>query len=250
MRRYDSLNKKNLFDPGSEKPFKLSRTKIDLFVRCQRCFYLDRRLGVSRPPGYEFNLNIAVDELLKKEFDRYRKNGTRHPLMEEYGINAVPANHPLLGQWRDTFTGVEYLHQPTNLLVFGLIDDLWKNSQDEYHVVDYKATSRKDPITQLESYQDDYKRQMEIYQWLIRHNGLNVSGQGYFVYCNALKDREDFSSRLEFAMTLIPYQGDAGWVEKTIVEIKDCLSSENAPEKNEDCNHCKYREAVDAVLRK
>jgi hypothetical protein len=30
-------------------------------------------------------LNIAVDELLKKEFDLHRAEGTKHPLMEQYG---------------------------------------------------------------------------------------------------------------------------------------------------------------------
>ena len=38
---------RNLFDPKSKTPFRLSRTKLDLFLSCPRCFYLDRRLGVG-----------------------------------------------------------------------------------------------------------------------------------------------------------------------------------------------------------
>jgi len=44
----------NIFDPKSDKQFKLSRSKIDLFMECPQCFYLDRRLGVGRPPGFTF----------------------------------------------------------------------------------------------------------------------------------------------------------------------------------------------------
>src|SRR5437867_3759517 len=80
---------------------KLSRSKIEDFLRCPRCFYLDRRLGISQPPGFPFNLNSAVDLLLKKEFDIHRGKGTAHPLMKSYGINAIPLSHPELDRWRE-----------------------------------------------------------------------------------------------------------------------------------------------------
>jgi 2-isopropylmalate synthase len=34
-----------------------------------------------------------------------------------------------------------------------------------------------------QEWQDSYKRQMDVYQWLLRQNGLKVSNTGYFVYC-------------------------------------------------------------------
>jgi hypothetical protein len=49
-----------LFDAKSDKHFPLSRTKVELFLDCPRCFYLDRRLGIGRPAGFPFNLNSAV----------------------------------------------------------------------------------------------------------------------------------------------------------------------------------------------
>src|SRR3989338_3464891 len=69
------------YDPASKEPFKVSRSKIDLFVECPRCFYLDARLGVKRPSGPSFTLNNAVDELFKREFDVHRTARTTHPLM-------------------------------------------------------------------------------------------------------------------------------------------------------------------------
>ena len=51
--------------------YKLSRSKVDFFLNCSRCFYMDRRLGIAQPPGFPFNLNSAVDNLLKNEFDDF-----------------------------------------------------------------------------------------------------------------------------------------------------------------------------------
>ncbi len=58
--------------PEKEDFYKLSRSKVGFFLNYPRCFYMDRRLGVVRPPGFPFNLNSAVDNLLKNEFDYYR----------------------------------------------------------------------------------------------------------------------------------------------------------------------------------
>ena len=39
-------------------------------------------------------------------------------------------------------------------------------------VVDYKATAKQRDVTLDADWQIAYKRQMEIYQWLLRANGL------------------------------------------------------------------------------
>lgn len=239
-----------LFDPSSSKPFKLSRSRIDVFHSCPRCFYLDRRLGVDRPPGFPFSLNSAVDTLLKKEFDVYRADGKPHPLMTRYGIDAVPAAHEKLDTWRENFKGVEYHHPATNLILTGAIDDLWIDSKGTYIVVDYKATSKEEEITALDQgWHISYKRQMEFYQWLLRHNGLSISSRGYFVYCNGIKDRDIFDSRLDFDITVIPHDGDDGWVEETVIAAHRCLCADAPPPAAAECDYCLYRAAVASVLK-
>lgn len=241
---YNSQRTRGLYgqEPG---PFKLSRSKIDLFLECPRCFYYDRKLGVGRPPGFPFTLNSAVDHLLKQEFDIHRADGTKHPLIEKYGVDARPVAHKDLDKWRHNFTGIQYLHEPTNLLIFGAIDDLWQNSKEEYIVVDYKATAKAEEITELDKeWHEGYKRQMEVYQWLLRQNGYKVSNTGYFVYCNGKADRRAFDGKLDFDITLIPYTGDCSWVDKTIVDIHKCLNSDEIPQANPDCDYCNYIGAI------
>jgi len=246
---YNPKRTRNLYDPNSSEPFKVSRSKIDLYINCPRCFYLDRRLGIGRPPGFPFALNSAVDALLKKEFDLLRQDGKAHPLMKKYGVDAIPIAHEQLNQWRENFKGVQYLHKPTNFIITGAIDDLWQNPAGEYIVVDYKATSKNEEITELnKDWQNSYKRQMEVYQWLLRRNELKVSNTGYFVYCNGRTDIDKFDGKLEFDLTLIAYEGDDNWVEDKIKEIHACLQQDQIPSADKDCDYCNYRNAVSEIM--
>ena len=96
-------------------------------------------------PG--FTLNLAVDSLLKKEFDIHRAKGEAHPLMKHYGVDAIPFTYPKLNEWRHNFTGVQFHHEPTNWLIFGAVDDLWIGRDKKIIVVDYKATSTEKEIS-------------------------------------------------------------------------------------------------------
>lgn len=245
---YNPLRKSNLYDPRSKEPFRLSRSKIDLFLNCPRCFYFDRRLGVAQPPGYPHALNTAVDKLLKKEFDIHRANGTVHPLMKKYGVDAIPLAHAQMDAWRDSMRrGIAYLHEKTNFLITGGVDDVWVSPEGEFIVVDYKSTSKEDEVSLDADWQIGYKRQMEIYQWLFRQNGFKVSKTGYFVYCNGNTDKKAFDGKLEFDVKLIPYEGDDSWVEKAIFDAKRYLDAKDLPPSGDDCDFCRYRKALKTV---
>jgi hypothetical protein len=245
---YNSQRTRNLFNPHSKTPFRLSRSKLELFINCPRCFYLDRRFGIGQPPGFPFNLNSAVDFLLKKEFDIHRAKETTHPLMKAYKIDAVPFQHEKMNEWRDNFKGVQYHHQPTNFIITGAVDDIWVNPKGELIVVDYKSTSKNGKIIELNNgWQISYKRQMEIYQWLLRKNGFQVSNIGYFVYCNGRTDKKAFDGRLEFEITIIGYEGDDSWIEEKLIAAHECLMSDKLPVSSKDCDFCAYRKAAGKV---
>lgn len=220
--------------------WKLSRSKIDLFQQCPRCFYLDNKLGTRRPSMPPFNINNAVDTLLKKEFDIYRAKGEAHPIMKEYKVDAVPFSHQELDTWRENFEGVQFLHEPTGMVISGAVDDLWVNSKNEIIIADYKATSKDTEITLDDEWKNAYKRQMEVYQWLLRQKGFEVSEEGYFVYANALTSPDQFDGELKFEMTLLKHVGTPEWVEPVIFKIKETLDSNEIPVAAPDCEHCNY----------
>lgn len=249
------MTKNNLFKIDSIDLIPLSRSKIDLYLHCPRCFYLDRRLGLSQPSGAPFTLNNAVDALLKKEFDIYRQSKTPHPFQVELRIDAVLFNHPDIESWRNNKKGIRHHHKPTNFLIYGAIDDIWQNPHGELIIVDYKAKSSSDePSTFLEPktkkdgtivktdlYKISYKKQVEIYQWLFRKNGFKVSSTSYFIFANAQKDKDIFNDRLDFQKHLISYEGNDDWIEPTLYAILECLKNDKLPNPAKDCDYCRYR---------
>lgn len=242
-------NRSSEWNYGGAK-WRLSRSKIEFFVECPRCFYIDNKLGTKRPGMPSFNLNIAVDELLKKEFDVHRHAGTRHPIAEKYNIDAVPFVHESMDLWRDNFSGIEWTDKETGLVVSGAVDDIWQQPDGTLIVVDYKATSKDGEILTLDdsSWSAQYARQMGVYQWLLRQNGFTVSDTGYFVYANATKDHDGFFDTLHFDTTLVPCVGDTSWIPKTLTAIKATLDADMYPESGNSCEYCPYREACGKKL--
>jgi len=228
-------------------------------MQCPRCYWLDVRLKITRPNSPPFNINKTIDELFKKEFDTHREAQTPHPIMAAGGLKAVPMQHQQLDDWRNTFVGVTTLHKPTNLHVFGGIDDVWVNDDGEAIVVDYKATSKDKEVSIDSDWQISYKRQLEVYQWLLRQNGLLVSDTGYFVYTNARIDVDAFGDRLDFVTKLIPYTGDDGWVDPTLLKMKQCMDGDmpavGTAAMGGECDFCAYAKArtmltLDAIKNK
>lgn len=243
------------YTPGQTAAFKVSRSKIELFKQCQRCFWLDVRLKVKRPDGPPFNINKAIDELFKKEFDSYRAKAEPHPLMVEFGVKAIPFSHEQLDTWRETFTGVAAVHAPTNLHVFGAVDDIWANDDGELIVVDYKATAKDREVSINSEWQISYKRQMEVYQWLLRQNGFAVQDTGYFVYTNGRMDLDAFNDRVEFRTKIIPYRANDGWIEQTLLDMKACMDADDMPPigaaaMGGPCDYCTYaRQRTELTLK-
>ncbi len=230
--------------------WKLSRSKIDLFIECPRCFYLDNKLGTKRPGFPSFNLNLAVDALLKKEFDIHRVAGDKHPIMVEYGIDAVPFSHPDMEVWRDAFEGVTHKDKETGILVSGGVDDIWVLPDGSLVIVDYKATSKLDRIEKLgdSPWEMQYARQLGVYRWLLEQNGFKVSKTGYLVYANASKQPDGFNNTLVFETTLVPCETEVDWIPETLRKIKVCLEADTLPEIGSDCEYCPYREAAGKKL--
>ena len=244
-----AIRSRNVYKPNQEKPFKLSRSKIELYMSCPRCFYIDRRLGVGHPPGFPFNINSAVDELLKKEFDKFRLEQKPHPYMLETGKNLIPFQHEQLDNWRANFTGVQFTDKNLNLTFTGAVDDLWIDTDtSEVVVVDYKATAKNSEVTIDADWQQGYRRQMDFYQWLLRKNGLKVSDIGYFVYCNGDKQKPSFDQKVHFDVSVLEYKGNESWIEDTILEIKELLDQDDVPKYSDVCDYCTYIQDVGSVV--
>jgi len=206
------------------------------------------QLGAAKPDIPSFQLNKAVDELSKREFDVFRKKKEPHPLMKAYGVDAVPFDHAELDIWRDNFKGIQYHHRETNFFVSGAIDDVWQGADGKMIVLDYKATWTEKEASLEDDWKQGWKRQLEVYQWLFRKNGFEVSSKGYFIYCNVdCTGCEGFNNRLDFKVELWPYEGDDSWVEPMLFKARECLQANYIPLPDSACDYCAYRKASAAL---
>lgn len=218
----------------------LSRTKIELFVECPRCLFRDVAQGIPRPSGPPFTLNNAVDSLMKAEFDRYRAAGEAHPLFATVGLDAVPFQHPDIDRWRHNFTGVRWLDSETGWTLFGAVDDLWKTRTGELIVADYKATARAEMPTAKNLF-PSYRRQMDVYQYLVRRQGFEVSNRGWFVYTNGDgRAAGGFGDKLCFTTSMVPYDGNDEWVLEVFRRAVATVEGGVAPLPGPDCDYCAY----------
>ena len=96
------------FDPECEDAFTVSRTRIQNFLDCKRCFYLQNRIGIKALGSFPFRLNSATDALLKKTFDTARRKQELHRYFKKENINLVPFQHEKINEWTENFQGVKY----------------------------------------------------------------------------------------------------------------------------------------------
>lgn len=217
----------------------LSRTKIELFHDCPRCFHEDVVRGNRRPSSPPFTLNNAVDALFKREFDRYRTAATPHPLFATVGLDAVPLQDERMDGWRANFTGVRWTDDETGWTLFGAVDDLWQLGDGRIAVADYKATAKNDAPTAA-TLHPAYRRQAEIYQFLVAEQGFEVSDRAWFVYTNGIKDAESFDDVLRFRTVLLPHDGRRDWVLGAFRDAIALVESGVTPPPGEKCDYCRF----------
>ena len=222
---------------------KLSRSTVEKFISCPRCCVLDKKHQI-KPPSLPFTLNIAVDNLLKNEFDYYRGIQQPHPMLLKYSIDAVPFLHENIDTWRSNFRGLRYKSVENKYDFGGAIDDVLINKNGELIVIDVKATAKNnfnwEETFKNYEYPKAYKRQLEMYQWLFKKNGFNVSNQAYLIYFNGKKNEQFFKQKLEFDMHLIKLDCTTDWVEEKIIETVNLLRSDSFPRPSYSCEFCNY----------
>lgn len=214
----------------NNKPIKLSPNSLNLFLECPYCFWLDKKMGIKRPPPYPYALNMAVDFLLKKEFDEYRKRGEVHPLIS---ANNIPAklfpNQELLDKWRNNFRGIGYYDSRLDATLFGAVDDILQFSDNKLAPLDYKSTGSK-----VAKVYDRFQIQMDIYTYLLEKNGYSTPGKGYLAFYIVDKSN-GFDGRLPFRKELHEIKTDSSYVNDLFGDAVALLNRDTPPPHSPDC---------------
>jgi hypothetical protein len=234
-----------------EKTFKISRSKIELYFNCPTCFYKDAKLGLRKPPMPGWAINSAVDALLKKEMDICRAKDRSHGIFIENGLDIKPFKHDDIEKWQNAFTGIQYKDTEHNFLLYGGVDDIMVDKDGKLVVIDFKATAKAaDILSSANIYNngESYKRQLEIYSWLLQKNGFEVSTKGYLMYYNGEASRPHLGKQMHFRRTLVPFKLDTSWISPMIEEMYACLQSDKMPEYNDsNCEDCLYLSTIEKM---
>ena len=237
----------SIYTPFQTEPFRLSRSKFNDFLSCQRCFYLDRVKGIVSPSMPGWTLNETTDVLLKKEFDVCREQQIPHRICEEAGLDhIVPFQHEDMDKWRNSLHGgLAHQIDGTNIILHGGVDDIWYDQQtEEVIVVDYKSQANKYRVEQESylagGYHQSYKIQLEVYAYLLTKMGFKVSPTGYFYVCNADRNADGFFGKMLFEETLVAYEWNSDSIEEKLFAMLKILNSDVIPEHNQSCENCAY----------
>ena len=230
--------------PKFSNTLKISRSGLKLFLDCPRCFWLDVHHKVKSPPGYPFTLSIAVDYLVKKEFDTYREKGTLPPVLKKYGIkDAKLFNGEELSEWRNNFKGISYFDEGLNAYLYGAVDDVLEFSDGSLGVIDYKSSGARE-ITIY----DDYQKQMDVYNYILKQKGHETYPEAFFVFYKVIKEGEiGFYNSLKFTEEVRPVKVNMEWVGPAFENAIELARSDTPPAsgtsgKNGHCDHCHFVE--------
>ena len=212
------------------KTIQLSPNSLNLYLECPHCFWLDKVMGIKRPPPYPYALNSAVDALLKEEFDAYRAKNMPHPLLKENGIKAgLFKNQKLLNQWRNNLAGIRYFDAELQATLFGAVDDVLEFSSGKIAPLDYKSTG-----SSAGKVYDRFQLQIDTYSFLMEKNGFKTTGKGYLAFYIVDKSK-GFIDRLPFRKEILEIDSNPSDIYDIFRDAVAVLRLSEPPDHNPDC---------------
>jgi len=227
---------------NNNKPIQLSPNSLNLYYECPACFWLEKKMRIKRPPPYPYALNMAVDTLLKQEFDEYRAKGEPHPLLL---ANNIPAklfpNQALLNQWRSNFVGIRFYNPKLDATLFGAVDDILQFNDGKLAPLDYKSTGSAVP-----NIYDRFQLQLDVYTFLLEMNGFLTPRKGYLAFYIVDK-KNGFGDRLPFKKELFEIETNPSDISKLFQDAVLLLRENKPPSHSKDCQYAKWFREVSKI---
>jgi len=206
----------------------ISRSKIDLFISCPLCFWLDYKFDLKRPEE-DYNkrgkIGQKYDPILKREFDSYRIAGKLPEIIPNAFTLFKDFNK--LKLWRNR--GVRIKHE-SGFIIYGKIDDLLLDSSGYLIPFDFKTTLSKN--FQIH---ESYRRQLEIYGYLLKKSGENVSNTGALYVVNIDLENNSYNRSFHIVPEL---QFDV--YDYIIEKLIKVINEDKPPEPSENCQFCDW----------
>lgn len=220
---------------------KLSWSNLELFNECPRCFYFEVHYKIRRPSGFPLNFNNAIDRMMKDEMDIIRQKDVRQHPIEISGNEFILSRIKGLGKWRQSSHGLCY-QWGEDLMLKGVLDDVWENSEGNLVVVDFKSTASHSLMESLPRWSDKIERQLSFYAYLLAQLGYTVSNESIIFYVVGKIKKDGLSKQMEFDYQKFIVRNDMAWIDSTVQAALATLKRNDAPEIGEKCIYCKFEE--------
>lgn len=219
---------------------RLSKSALENFNRCARCFWLEKVQEIKQPQGIRAGVPMGIDRCLKGHYDAHRATKTVPPEL----VGCVPGGlYPEdrlsmkdLRNWRKGLTvAVEGFELST-----ALDDLLFDPATGRYNMIDYKSKAR---LTDEEETRKYYQTQADASDLALNANGYPTDGATYFVYYSPVSvDASAPSPAVPFRWNaqVIRITADHARVKDLLARAGRCLEAPNAPAGSPACEQCNY----------
>ncbi len=167
---------------------RLSKSQLDKFQACARCFWLKHRAGLDQPEMISSKVWKGIERVTQAYYDEHRaaKTTPLH-LVGQRGVpeGAIPYQGDRIDLKSLRYWGKGLAFEVDGVLVTTALDDMLQVADlsveggTRYVVIDYKSKSKP---TDEEATADLYENQADVFDYACNVNGYRTDGVVLFDY--------------------------------------------------------------------
>jgi hypothetical protein len=225
---------------------RLSRSALDLYAECPRCFWFDKERGVKRPESIWSTLNGGYKYSIRAYLDACRDRGLELPPQLIGRVDGVLANRITIKRIR----GKSFSCQMGGIIFSGEFEDALEASNGD--IVPLINVFRGFPVTE-KGLSPAYQNKADAFSLLLRENNMRVSEYAYIVIWYMDHKQQDFARPFDFHLEVHKVET---FPENTTRQINNAimsLESSEPPESGYDletgekCSYCTFRETNNLI---
>lgn len=204
---------------------KLSPSSLNLFLECQRCFWLYLNKDIKRPSIPVATITTGLDRVFKEYFNLYRAKEILPPILEGKIPGKLMRNFPNKG-W------LEFVDYKVEAKLGGYLDECLDLGNNFYAALDHKTRGTKPTHTH-----PAHQFQMDAYTFLLEENGFSTKKKAYLVYY--IPKVVASQNNVEFEIEVSEVKTDPEQAKKVFYAAK-ALLKQPIPAANRDCAFCQW----------
>lgn len=207
---------------------RLSKSQLDKFQACARCFWLKQRRKLDQPDMISSKVWKGIERVTQVHYEVYRQRQETPPnLVGQVPAGAIPYQGDRIDLAALRYWGKGMPFKVDGITVTTALDEMleWETAaagEKKYAVLDYKSKSKP---TDEESTRDLYQNQADVYDLACNLNGYPTDGVVYFDYWSpaSVEGSESGSTTQKWVSQVIALKADHERIKGIIRAAAACL---------------------------